>query len=188
MGSPRLLTLPFALSTASSATGVCQRLAAIAWALIATSPAELPASLLPPLAGAKLVGVGHKPQAISSMGRVDGTSRDNCRPAGVVDAFQIRTHSVEPILSNRCRNLFSHDDWGTHGADEAEEDRPEVAFVRLRGAFPGDAEGLAGRTSGPQGAVIWPSGEAGGLGPSPNPCEEVDLGESRQVGRSQIDN
>jgi hypothetical protein len=54
-GSPRLLTLPFTRSSASSATGVCQS----ACFLIATSPAELLASLLPLRAGANDVGVGH---------------------------------------------------------------------------------------------------------------------------------
>jgi len=63
------------------------------------------------------------------MGRIDGTSRNNCRPAGVADPFQVRVHSVEPILSNRSRNLLSHDDSGPSGSDEIEEDRPEVPFV-----------------------------------------------------------
>jgi hypothetical protein len=81
------------------------------------------------------VGVGHKPEAISSVGRVDGTSRDNGSPAGVVDAFQVRMHSVEPILSNRSRNLFSHDDMGPLGTDEVEEDWPEVTLVCFPFAF-----------------------------------------------------
>lgn len=42
------------------------------------------------------VGVGHKPQAISPVGRIDGTSRNNGRPDGVADTFQVSTHSVEP--------------------------------------------------------------------------------------------
>jgi len=78
------------------------------------------------------------------MGRIDGTSRDNGRPAGVSDAFQIREHSVEPILANRSRNLFSHDDIGPSGTDEFEEDRPEVPFIFRAFAFAGDAEWLAG--------------------------------------------
>lgn len=92
----------------------------------------------------RAVAVGHKPQAVSPMGRIDGTSRDNGRPAGVTDTFQVRMHSVEPILPNRCRNLFSHDDIGPAGTDEIEEDGPEMAFVCLRPALAGDAEGLAG--------------------------------------------
>jgi len=53
-------------------------------------------------------------------------------------------HSVEPMLSNRCRNLLSHDDIGPSGTNEAEELGPEVARVRLAFAFAGNAEGLAG--------------------------------------------
>jgi hypothetical protein len=71
------------------------------------------------------------------MGRIDGTSRDNGRPCGVADAFQVSRHSVEPRLANRCRNLLSHDDRGAAGADEVEEDGPEVALVRLASAFSG---------------------------------------------------
>lgn len=88
--------------------------------------------------------VGHKPKSISPMGRIDGTSRDNDRPDGVADAFQVSTHSVEPVLSNRCRNLLSHDDIGPGGTDESEELRPEMPLVFLPFAFAGDAEGLTG--------------------------------------------
>ncbi len=78
------------------------------------------------------------------MGRIDGTSRYNGRPAGVSDAFQVNEHSVEPILANRCRNLLSHEDSGRSGIDKAEEFRPEVAIVFFAFAFAGDAVGLAG--------------------------------------------
>jgi hypothetical protein len=133
-------------------------------------------------------GVGHKPQAISSMGRIDGTSRDNGRPAGVADAFQVSTHSVEPIFSNRCRNLFSHEDRGPTGADKLKEDGPEVALVFLRFAFPGDGEGLAGGAACPQRPVVRPSGEACGVAPSADPGEEVALIEASKVVRLNIDN
>ena len=168
-GSPRLLNFPAVLFTESSATGVCHR-AASACALIDTSPAELPASLLPffagasdvgvahsaaavtaarsgpwfraasliapsvdrtPLSASEAVGVGHKPESIPAMGRVDGTSWDNDRPAGVVLCFQVSRHSVEPVLANRRRNLFSHDDSGPAGTDEAKEVGPQVPIVIL---------------------------------------------------------
>ena len=122
------------------------------------------------------------------MGRIDGTSRDNGRPAGVADAFQVSTHSVEPIFSNRCRNLLSHDDRGPTGADKLKEDGPEVALVFLRFAFPGDGEGLARGAACPQGSVVGPPGEACGVAPSADPGEEVALGKSGQFGRLNIDN
>ncbi len=83
------------------------------------------------------------------MGRIDGTSRDNGRPAGVTEAFQVSKHSVEPILSNRCRNLLSHENSGPSGTDEFCEDRPKVALVFLARAFTGDGEGLARGAAGP---------------------------------------
>jgi hypothetical protein len=88
------------------------------------------------------VGVGNDPNSISSMGRVDGTSRYNGRPAGVSDAFQVNEHSVEPILANRCRNLLSHEDRGRSGIDKAEEFRPKVSFVFLTFVLAGEAERL----------------------------------------------
>lgn len=122
------------------------------------------------------------------MGRIDGTSRNNDRPAGVADAFQVRTHSVEPILSNRCRNLLSHKDSGPTGADELKEDGPEVALVRLRLALPGDGEGLAWGASGPQRSFVGPSGEAGGEAPTSDPSEEMGLGVPPEVVRSHVEN
>jgi hypothetical protein len=199
-GSPRLFHLPFVRSTESSATGVCHS----ACARIATSPAELPASLFSPFAGARLVGVGHsetsratfgssflptpaeprlseakgvghKPQAVPSVGRVDGTSRDNGRPAGVTDAFQVSEHSVEPVLANRRRNLLSHEDSGPSGTGEPKIVGPQVPIVSLGFSLAGDAERLARRRAGPELAAVGPSGETGGDGPSTDAGEEVAL-------------
>lgn len=122
------------------------------------------------------------------MGRIDGTSRDNCRPAGVADAFQISTHSVEPILSNRCRNLFSHEDRGPTGADKLKEDGPEVPFV-FRAFLPsGDGEGLAGGAACPQGSLVGPASEACGVGPAADTSEEVALDVPLEVFRSHVAN
>jgi len=122
------------------------------------------------------------------MGRIDGTSRYNNRPAGVADAFQIKTHSVEPILANRSRNLFSHDDRGPDGTDETEEDGPEVALVRRALLLTGGAEGLAGSASSPQGALVGPSGKTGGKAPAADTGEKVALCETAQVRRSHVEN
>ena len=122
------------------------------------------------------------------MGRIDGTSRNNNRPAGVADAFQVRRHSVEPILANRSRNLFSHDDRGPTGSNEAKEDGPEVPFVRLAPLLTGGAEGLAGAASSPHRPVVGPSGKAEGVRPAADPGEEVALGEASEVIRCHIDN
>jgi hypothetical protein len=148
---------------------------------IATCPAEFPASLLPFFAGALLVIVGHKPKAIASMGRIDGTSRDNGRPPGVVDAFQVSKDSVEPILANRCRNLFSHEDSGPAGTDEAKEVGPQVPVVILSSACAGDREWLAGTGACPQLALVRPSSQSSCKGPPADAGEEVTLSESVEV-------
>ena len=122
------------------------------------------------------------------MGRIDGTSRNNDRPAGVTDAFQVSRHSVEPILANRCRNLFSHDDRGPDGTDEAEEDGPEVPFVRRALLLTSGAKGLAGGASGPQGPLVGPSGKTGGKAPAADTGEEVALCETAQVRRIHVKN
>ena len=121
------------------------------------------------------VAVGHKPEAISSVGRIDGTSRDNCRPDGVTDGFQVRMHSVEPMLPNRSRNLLSHDDIGPSGTDECCKGRPEVPFVLLADLLPRDGKGLAGAASGPEFAFVRPSSQSSSEGPSSNACEEMAL-------------
>jgi hypothetical protein len=122
------------------------------------------------------------------MGCIDGTSRNNRRPCGVTDSFQVSRHSVEPRLPNRRRNLLSHDDRGTAGSDEVKEDRPEVALVRLARAFSGNGKRLAGAGSGPDRPVVWPSGETEGEAPPSDPGEEVALGEGSKVIRCHIDN
>jgi len=208
----------------SSATGL-GHIAASACARIATSPAELPASLFPLRAGASDVGVGHKPlavssracianpicrpsailrsipgrwqsdlspslasgvchipalgdepKAISTVGRIDGTSRDNDRPPGVSDAFQVSEHSVEPRLANRCRNLLSHCDNGPSGTDEAKVVGPQVPIVVLASLLSRDAERLARRRACPEFAVVGPAGKAGSKSPPCDTCEEVTLG------------
>lgn len=55
---------------------------------------------------------------------VDGTSREYETPRGVVDAFQVSKHSVEPIEANRCRNLLSKETSGPAGTNESKQVRP----------------------------------------------------------------
>jgi hypothetical protein len=90
------------------------------------------------------------------------------------------------MLSNRCRNLFSHDDIGPAGTDEVEEDRPEVPFVRLSFLLAGDGEGLTGAGAGPQWLIVRPSSKSSCIGPPANPGEEVALGIASEIVRSDI--
>jgi hypothetical protein len=68
------------------------------------------------------------------------------------------------------------------------EVRPQVPWIVCTGAFACDAERLARAAPRPDGAVVGPSGEAEGKAPSTDSGEEVALGESCQIGRSNIDN
>jgi len=126
-------------------------------------------------------GVRHKPQAVSSVGRVDGTSRDNGRPAGVVDSFQVSRHSVEPVLANRRRNLLSHDCSGPSGTDEAKEVGPQVPIVILGFSFTRDGERLARGAPGPELAIVWPPSKSSCKGPTGDAGEEVALPVSGEV-------
>jgi hypothetical protein len=65
-----------------------------------------------------------EPKSISTVRGINGTSRENGRPCGVIDPFQVSEYSVEPSLANRCRNLFSHDNNGPSCGDESKEVGP----------------------------------------------------------------
>ena len=115
------------------------------------------------------------------MRRVDGTSRNIDRPAGVSDRFQISADSVEPTIASLSANLFAHDDPRPTLADESKKVRPQVPRIVNPGAFARDAERLARTGAGPDFEIVGPSGEfAGGL-PEPGAGEEVGSLVSEQI-------
>jgi hypothetical protein len=85
------------------------------------------------------VGVPHvcsdPVEPLSDVGGVHRASRDIDAPAGVTFSRQISAHSVEPTIPSRSRNLFSHDDRGPDGTDEAMEVRPQVPWIVNTGSF-----------------------------------------------------
>lgn len=87
-------------------------------------------------------GVGHNPDSFADVRRTDGTSRNNKRPAGVVDAFQIRQHLVESH-ADVTSNILCNDPSGPDSGDESQHVRPEVTVIRRALALPGLTEGLA---------------------------------------------
>jgi hypothetical protein len=117
---------------------------------------------------------------------VDGTSRDNGRPAGVADAFQVSAHSVEPMRANRCRNLLSHDDSGPSGTDETKEVGPQVPLVVGASLRTRDAERLTRRGAGPQLAGVGPPSKSGCERPSTDAGKEMALGVTGKIGRCHI--
>jgi hypothetical protein len=137
-------------------------------------------------------GVGHVAgdpvEPLSNVRGVDRESRNIDRPPGVASCFQISSNSVEPSVPSLSRNLFSHDDRGAAGGDEAVEVGPEVSGVVNSGAFACDRERLAGATARPHRSVVGPPGKAEGVGPAADPGEEVALGKASEFIRGNIDN
>lgn len=117
----------------------------------------------------------NEPESISTVRGVDGTSRDNNSPSDIADAFQVRSHSDEPIFANRCRNLFSHDESGPAGTGEAEKVWPKVPRISSSGTFACDGERLARARGRPDLTVFRPAGKSGSDGPASNACEEMAL-------------
>ena len=188
-GSPRLFHFPLTRFTESSATGVCHSAITCAFKsgdFPRSTSVLAPSGVRIALSASDAVGVGHKPQPVPSVGRIDGRSRDNGRPAGVADTFHVSSDSVEPVLANRCRNLLSHEDSGPSGTGEAKQVGPQVPIVSLGFALAGDRERLARRGACPQFAVVWPSSKAGCESPASNPSEEMALRVSGKIGRCHI--
>lgn len=131
-------------------------------------------------------GDGEPTKSVSDLVTVQRERRDIDRPAGETFARQISGYMVEPTVAKRARNLFSHDDRGPNGTDEAEKVGPQMPWVIDTAALARVAERLARTGPGPQGAVVGPAGETGGEGPTPNAGEEMGLGVSPQVIRLHV--
>lgn len=87
-------------------------------------------------------GVGHNPDAISSVRGIDGDSRNNKRLCGVAESFQVRKHLVEAHADVASNILANKPAW-PDGAYKSSNLRPEVAVISLAFALPGDTEWLA---------------------------------------------
>jgi hypothetical protein len=92
--------------------------------------------------------------------RPDARSAQIRRPAGVTLSFQVSEYSIEPSQPITARNLLAKHDWRATLADETEHVRPEVSLVFFAFSLSGDAEGLTGAASGPDGPVVWPSSQS----------------------------
>jgi hypothetical protein len=93
------------------------------------------------------VGVAsNDPDALSSVVCSDSTSRNNKRPRGVADGFQVSQHIVE-CQRDETSNVFTNDPSGSRECNNSAHLRPEVTVVFLGFLVTGDAEGLAGEAS-----------------------------------------
>jgi hypothetical protein len=93
------------------------------------------------------VGVGsNDPEPVSSMGSSDGCSRNNKRPRGVAETFQVSEHIVE-CHCDETSNVFANDPSGSRECNDAAHFRPEVAVVLFAFLLACDAEGLTRETT-----------------------------------------
>jgi hypothetical protein len=92
------------------------------------------------------VGVANNPDSVSTVGSIDGTSRNNKRPAGVAETFQVSEHFVEP-QGNVASNVLANDPSGSRECNDSAHLRPEIAVIFMRSLRAGVAEGLTGITA-----------------------------------------
>ena len=81
------------------------------------------------------------PNPVSSVSGIDGTSRNNKRPRGVADAFQVRKDIVE-LHRDDSSNVLTNDPTGVCAVNNSEHFRPERTVIFLAESLPGDAERL----------------------------------------------
>jgi hypothetical protein len=72
----------------------------------------------------------------------DGTSRNNKRPRGVAETFQVSEHIVE-CHCDETSNVFANDPSGSRECNDAAHLRPEVTVVCFAFLLSGDTEWLA---------------------------------------------
>ena len=105
---------------------------------------------LPPLDPSDAVGVGNKPNAVSSMGSVDGSSWKYKRKDVVPRRFQVSLHLVEyqavrPI--NKPANVLPHDVERLNFAYNSQHLRPKVALILFSFSLSRDRVGLTREAS-----------------------------------------
>jgi hypothetical protein len=77
---------------------------------------------------------------------IDGTSRNNKRPCGVADSFQVRKHVVE-FHRDDSRNVFAKHPSGSRFANNAEHLWPDRTVICRASSLPGNAERLARKSA-----------------------------------------
>jgi hypothetical protein len=96
---------------------------------------------------------------------IDGTSRNNKRPRGVADAFQVRKDIVE-FHRDDSSNVFTNDPSGLCPVNNSQHFRPERTVICRAFSLPGDAERLARKSPCEQvnpGVVVSVEGEDVGM-------------------------
>lgn len=120
-------------------------------------------------------GVGHPVKSLSDVRGADAVCAQYSRPDRVAIRLQVCRYSIEPIESNRLRNLLPKDSLRMELGDKPTKDGPEVAIIACAFAFPSGTEWLAGTRACPNRSSGGPSSKFKGEGPSADSGEEVAL-------------
>jgi hypothetical protein len=91
--------------------------------------------------------VGHNPNSVSSVPGIDGASRNNKRPSGVTECFQVRKHTVEFHVDDSSNIFTKHPSWSCL-RNNAEHFRPERTVISRAFSLPGHTVWLARESSG----------------------------------------
>jgi hypothetical protein len=90
--------------------------------------------------------VGHNPDPLPEVRRIDGTSRNTQRCCFVTETFQVRKHLVEPQV-DEPRHILTKEPIGPENGETADHFRPEIAVIILALSLPGTTEWLARKSS-----------------------------------------
>jgi len=90
--------------------------------------------------------MGHNPDSLAAMARIDGASWYIGRPAGVAFRLQVSTHTVERHADD-TRHILTQDPTGPKVSDDSKHLRPEVTVIRRASSLSGKTERLAGETT-----------------------------------------
>jgi hypothetical protein len=77
---------------------------------------------------------------------IDGTSRNNKRPRGVAEAFQVRKDIVE-LHRDDSSNVLTNDPSGLGFPNNSQHFRPDRSVICLAESLPGDTERLARKST-----------------------------------------
>jgi hypothetical protein len=125
---PVALAVPIPWPPSPSAfVGVGHVVVNTAWLNLSVRPLFITLGAAPSFQS-RVVSVAHvEGDPVEALANVRGVDRESWEidsPAGVTFSRQISAHSVEPTIASLSRNLFSHDDRGPDGCDEAMEVGP----------------------------------------------------------------
>jgi hypothetical protein len=88
------------------------------------------------------VAVGHNPDPLPDVRRIDGTSRNPKHRDLITKGLQVSEHLLDPQMEE-SRHIFTKEPSGPENGETADHFRPEIAVVVLALSFAGHREGLA---------------------------------------------